>query len=317
MGAGAPEPVVNFLRGGQLGVSFFFILSGFILTYTYSRTRWDQRTLTDFGVGRVARIVPVYYLSLLIALPLFLPSASLEWAAGSLLLVQSWLPTAMFGGTPWNGLAWSLSVEALFYLLFPALVLVTRRLGPKALGVALVVTWMLMVGLRLPRTFPEPGVIEFVHPALELVPFALLRVPEFISGMLLAHLYFCRAWRFGNGVLLGTAAATVVVLAATDNEFVRASAAVLFGLVIFVAASSEGSVTRLLGSRAFVLLGGASYGIYIFQGAIYAWLDRLFDGGLVGDLLVWPTVIGFSVLVFQKYEEPLRRQIRSAYRKRH
>jgi peptidoglycan/LPS O-acetylase OafA/YrhL len=310
IGLGVPGPVYNFLRGGQLGVSFFFVLSGFILTYTYESTRWDRRALSSYGWARVARIVPLYLLSLLIALPFFVKVFSTEWAVASLLFVQSWVPASMFGGTPWNGLAWTLSVEAFFYLSLPAWLLLTRRWTTTGLVGGLLVTWALMVALRLPTAYIDAEADAFAFAWMYDVPFMLLRVPEFVSGILLAGLFLRHRRALPDTWLVLALTFTIAALAVSTNAFARSVAAIGFGLVIVTAACSVGRASALLGSKFMLLMGGASYGIYLFQGVLHQWVSTTLGDGAIGDAAFWPLCLLFSIAAFVWFEEPARARIR-------
>src|SRR5580693_9914155 len=127
---------------GYVGVSFFFVLSGFILVYTYAGR---NLSLKDFWRARFARIYPAYAFSLLFTAPFFFfavlkldipffawPKVHLKLASGLVItLLQAWVPPAAL---TWNSVAWSLSVEAFFYLLFPFLILIfIRRSKPRLL----------------------------------------------------------------------------------------------------------------------------------------------------------------------------------------
>src|SRR5260370_3381114 len=123
---------------GYVGVSFFFVLSGFILVYTYAGR---PMILKDFWRARFARIYPAYAFSLLVTAPFFFFAVLtmnipfFAWAKAHLKfvsvlvvsLLQAWVPPAALS---WNAVAWSLSVEAFFYLLFPFLLLFFVRLSP-------------------------------------------------------------------------------------------------------------------------------------------------------------------------------------------
>ena len=126
---------------GHEAVTFFFVLSGFILTYVYAGSNESQGFATrksDFWWARFARLAPTFYLGLLLSAPFLLYSAfvmhslALPRLIASLLLaptfLQAWWPPVVY---LWNFPAWSLSVEFLFYALFPliasAAVLVSRR----------------------------------------------------------------------------------------------------------------------------------------------------------------------------------------------
>jgi len=111
---------------GGYAVSSFFILSGFVMWYSYSNREW---TFTGFMGNRVARLFPIYLLGIAIVLlrwnnllsqfEVGVPEA-LRRLALSLTMLQAW-------GTNWpasqmfNGPGWTLSVEMFFYVTFPLL----------------------------------------------------------------------------------------------------------------------------------------------------------------------------------------------------
>src|SRR5271166_2046981 len=87
----APRFIVNTLENGYLGVSIFFMLSGFILTYNYyNRLELSRGGLLEFAVSRFARIYPVYIFFLIIILPLSMDKLYFSDACRVLLMVQSW-----------------------------------------------------------------------------------------------------------------------------------------------------------------------------------------------------------------------------------
>jgi peptidoglycan/LPS O-acetylase OafA/YrhL len=138
---------LNLLMDGHLGVSFFFILSGFILAYSYQdRMLSGEMTNRTFWVARLARIYPLHVVTLLLALPYSLFGQVLpteDWLpvlCGQITLTQSFVPrNAIFFSL--NIPAWSISAEAFFYLLFPFLFLAFWG-GKKRL-------WMLLFGVMV------------------------------------------------------------------------------------------------------------------------------------------------------------------------
>src|SRR2546423_1204586 len=138
---------------GYVGVTFFFVLSGFVLVYTYAGKAITAR---DFWRARLARVYPAYAFALLLTAPFFVfavhhyseikvPFMAFQAAhfkvAGALeiLLLQSWVPPAALS---WNAVGWSLSVEAFFYLLFPLVLLRYSRFSRKQLFAIMRACWL-------------------------------------------------------------------------------------------------------------------------------------------------------------------------------
>ena len=126
-----------FINHGYFAVSFFFILSGFLLTRIY-RDAWTSASYKPFIVARFARIYPVYLLALAIQAPFYYPLAQLHKTIAVALMVQSWtvLPSDYPGA--WNFPAWSLSVEWFFCMIFPVLLWLLARIRKKRLAIAFV-----------------------------------------------------------------------------------------------------------------------------------------------------------------------------------
>ncbi len=134
-------PVVN---AGFISVSYFILLSGFVLAYNYSeRARAGELDRVRFWKARFTRIYPIYLLSLLLGLGTLSKeygshTHGMFWAGVVLtpLLLQGWIPAiATFLNTP----AWTMSAEAFYYAIFPWLARWKRpeRLGPHLMRMAL------------------------------------------------------------------------------------------------------------------------------------------------------------------------------------
>lgn len=344
----APTFIGNLLQAGFTTVSLFFVLSGFILAYNYLDDRGGfVGTARGFYQARFARIYPIYLVALLIDVPFFVRSIHIveptagagevaRITAATLTLTQSWLE---LGRPTWNLMAWTLSVEAFFYLLFPVVsVWLARRGSRTLLGVA-VAAW-----LAGTAPFAATEALKWLGPegaatplgsvlhALDWLPAHLIpvaRLPEFILGICLGVL-FCRRTSPGSvalrtGGLLATGVALVVLIGLLPPKpvpLVQLGVLVpLFALGVWFLAGGVAWNGLLLGTRPMVLLGGASYALYLVHGTMMGYAlalnTRTFNlpHNLVALLLV-PVAIGTSWVLFQRVEEPGREWLRHLGRPR-
>ena len=113
-----PHALETFLSHGYLAVGLFFLLSGFILAYTYDGNIDGHANRVRFWEARFARIYPVYLLSLVMAFA-FAGELALGTRAAVVAMVQAWNPFNPDMAGAWNYPAWTLSAEAFFYICFP------------------------------------------------------------------------------------------------------------------------------------------------------------------------------------------------------
>jgi peptidoglycan/LPS O-acetylase OafA/YrhL len=308
-----PTWAANFLRNGYLGVSFFFILSGFILTYSYSGREISGALIKTFFTARFARIYPVYFLALLIIAPLSVISAH---SISQFFLLQYWMPIRDANQDNWNFPGWTLSVEFFFYLSFPIWLWVTRDLSSGALIALITGCVVLIVALGLPTMMMDKSGIMNLWAAY--FPLPILRLPEFLYGVLLARMFQSRPTCAVATPLLATSIVlSIIALSISQSTLAASVASVLFGPIIFFGASDRGSfLRRAMTLRTLVLLGSASYALYILQTPVRSWIRVLFTGDLdwTGRELYYPIVFIVSVTVFAFYEEPVREWIKSAAR---
>jgi peptidoglycan/LPS O-acetylase OafA/YrhL len=290
------------VRGGYLAVTTFFVLSGFVLSRSYHGTQWDGKKLLRYGMGRFARVYPVYVLSLAMVAPFILADrtpgkAPLVAAHG--LLLQGWL-----GHIPvnWNTPAWSLSCEAFFYLMFPlAGAAMARANWRSTLGLA-------AASCLLTRLMWAIGISDEIKP--------LIHLSDFLMGIAASRVYDLlheRAWKpAGAWLYLPGAAISAALIAYPGllpprvdlNSALRPlNAVLLLGFAI-----GGGVVARVLSSETVVYLGKSSYAMYILHVPVLWWYLRWTRSFSVGLYLA--LVIGLSALVYRFVEEPANRWLR-------
>jgi len=321
---------------GYVGVNFFFVLSGFILVYTYADRGTPAR---EFWWARFARIYPAYLFALLMAAPFFFyvclkmhpaPIPFLIWPQNHLItscllvlpLVQSWVPGAALA---WNAPAWSLSDEAFFYLLFPALLLWLAKKNKSAwLGIALV-CGLVSLALTVSYAAFRPDGVGFVDDNsyftwLNVIKFfPLVRFPEFLLGACCGFLFLRNSVnrKWGTALVsMGVAYFALMVALAPripypilhDSALTPGFALIIFGLALRPAWS------RVLEFWPLVLLGDASYSFYLLHSNL---LGMVFQPTGEPMHLAWWKLIGgvmvpvaISIAVYKWIEEPARRKLR-------
>jgi peptidoglycan/LPS O-acetylase OafA/YrhL len=257
---------------GKAGVSFFFILSGFVLAWT---ARDDDRA-RDFWRRRIARVYPAHLVTALAALllgltllPVLRPASGAETLA-NLLLVSSWKHAWWQALDP---VSWTLACEAFFYAAFPALHALARRLGPRGLTVLLWAAGAAVVLVPWANARWSLGV-DIAH-----LPAA--RLPEFVLGVAAGRLVRLDAWR-GPGMEVGAAltVAGYFLIRQLPGEYAYAACTVL-GLALLVPAAARAD---LAGTPSvwrhpwLVRLGEWSYAFYLVHILVLRLGQRLLPG---------------------------------------
>ena len=322
---------------GYVGVNFFFLLSGFILAYTYLRPDGGLRvSVRAFYVARFARIYPAYLVgfdlsAIAVALWRGYPWDSTPIAATyyqhptavlttDLTLTQTWFPNV---SEVFNPPAWSLPVECFFYALFPLLGVMTGRINARYLTAAAAVFWAIALA---PATVVLVTGATLSTDQLWMLHFApIIRLPEFLCGVAIGRVFVLRpsralspppAWLVPSVLVL--LAAGIIIGPGLPNDLMQAGLLdPLWLMLLYRAASGDDATSRFLAHPWLVALGEASYALYILHFPLWIWMTEAFPlprdpmSGAAYYLAYLGMAIACSLIVYRFYEMPVRVAIRS------
>jgi peptidoglycan/LPS O-acetylase OafA/YrhL len=328
-------------------VSFFFVLSGFILTYVYPRMEtWEARG--RFLLARFARVWPAHLASFVLLVFLAHKLNRLElgsWGealsvgAVNVSMLQSWFPSPKYFFS-FNAVSWSISTEFAFYFFFPFLIHRWERTwwwkmaGALAIAygmIQLAVYWKLPdYSPLLPRDQMVISTLVYINP--------LSRVFEFTLGMFTALVWKKTEAKLPLNRWVGTLLELAVLGLVVGNmyktedwaprvigwhwmgqpgyEWLRGGGivCVAFALLVYVMASERGWVSHALSAPLGILLGEISFSVYLTHKIFMSEYVWKFPGLTAQPRwavypLYWAVVLATSHLIWTAVERPFRKAI--------
>jgi peptidoglycan/LPS O-acetylase OafA/YrhL len=252
---GRASKLIDWMFGaGVTGVSFFFILSGFVLAWS---VRPGERPRA-FWVRRIARIYPVHLVTAVVAL-LLLRVQSPDLIPGpaaivaNIALVHAWFLDKRFNQSL-DPVSWSLACEAFFYAVFPVVFAPLRRAGHRL--------WWAVATVSLVAVLVVPFFVS--RQTMHFVP--IVRLPEFLLGVALACLV--RAGRLRGPGFRPALAVTVVgyAVASSISGGHRYAACTVLGFAMLITAAATADLERtrcVLRHPIMVRLGELSFAFYM------------------------------------------------------
>ncbi|GAA5051709.1 acyltransferase family protein [Nocardia callitridis] len=291
--------------GGYVGVGFFFVLSGFVLTWS---AREHDRP-TRFWRRRLFKIYPNHLVTFLLAIGLMLSSGrEIVGSVRQLLLLHAWWPDldVAFGV---NDVSWSLSVEALFYLSFPLLIVLVRRIRAERLwwwaGAIMAAVLLMPVFAKLLPAQPQvwwEAIPEYEYWFVYVFP--PVRALDFVLGMVMARIVMTGKWPRVRPLWAGLVFVAGYVAASSLPTTFAIVAATILPLALLIPAVATTDVEggrSWLASRPMVWLGDISFAFYLLHELVLYTMYRLYGNEFQPNLLqsigLWVVGLGGTVLL--------------------
>lgn len=313
----------NILYEGYIGVSFFFILSGFILSYNYhDKLLNGEVRIRQFGLARIARIYPLHILTLLLAIPLSFSSDFIEWFWKlflNLFLLQSFVPSndVYFY---FNSVSWSISDEFFFYLLFPFLILLLHiRRNFRIVPLIILLVPVLIFFAR--EDYHEK--LFYINP--------LFRVIDFMIGILLFRVFRKRSEiELLKNKQIATAAELLSIVFLGIFVYFHNDVPQGFRyscyywppmiFLIYTFSYANGAISGFLSNKRLVYLGEISFGFYMLHMLVlryYEYLPQKFHvlyaimpKNYMELFIVFTATLLLSMISFKWFEQPMNRLIK-------
>ncbi|SBT46712.1 acyltransferase family protein [Micromonospora narathiwatensis] len=309
-----PNVILNYIHyganAGMFGLGFFFVLTGFVVTWTAS----SKDSARQFWRRRFFKLFPnhvvVYAIILALWIPTGVPIKALEALAG-LFLVTSWFPSESFLFNNLNGPMWSANIDVLAYAAFPLLYFLVKKIAPSRL-------WAWAIGVTALSALVPVIANAFLpdHPPSMVAPevswprhwfgfyFPLTRALEFVVGILMARIVLTGRW-IGLRALPASLLAVGTYLVTLDVPiFYGYTFVPLIPMALLIPAFATADVRgqrTLVNSRLMVWLGERMYAFFVIHVTVLFMVHAAFSGenGVVGmyDRVTFDLGTGILVLI--------------------
>ncbi|WP_188610082.1 acyltransferase family protein [Chelatococcus reniformis] len=274
---------------GAAGVDIFFVISGFIMVYVSFPPGRRTELPATFLARRVVRIYPLYWICSAMILLIFSIGLLRNQNFDLMTVLNS---AILLPGHKLIPMAWTLSFEMYFYIVFAACLLLANVYASSLAVIAVIVS-----GIVIGRILPPSTFSEFVGSPLVL---------EFCFGLILALLVMRGGLRIpprlsivGFGLL---AAAPAFIAHPSTNGLPDTARVLAWGLpaTLIVAAFVSIGPPRSAAARTAVAWGDASYSLYLTHAFVmiaYGWLLKFTFIGTISQIMVVPLVVAACIAV--------------------
>lgn len=315
----------GYFKEGYIGVTFFFILSGFILTYNYYDKFVDlsYNRLKNFYKSRISRIYPVHLLTLFVSIPfvgfyVFLKhsdtvGAAIQKGVLNIFLLQSYVPSSAYYFS-YNTVSWSLSAEMFFYTLLPFILTLLHKVKLETKSLLLLATLLYVLFLITVFKLQNYSFSEWLF-----YIFPVFRLFDFVVGISLALIFIKNKKileekskeRFSFLELLSLLCLAIAI--GFKNYVPQAFRWDVYylpfmSMIIFIFSNQKGVISKLLSNKKIIYLGEISFSFYMIHLLVLRYITNVSKNILV-IILCFCVSLLLSHLTYKYYEQPMRRKL--------
>lgn len=306
----------NFFYEGFLGVSFFFILSGFVLAYStakyISKDKTFQLNKRKFYLARIFRIYPLHLLTLIISVAIY-PSFYFSKFIVMVFLVHSFIPDSTYFFA-YDSPSWSISDEMFFYILFPFLVSIIIKREKTSIAIVILLLILLIIIKPYIPLFYEKF-IYYINP--------IIRLLDFYIGILLYFVYTKIKnkinYKLGNILEFSSIIIFIIFFMAhfwIDKAF-RYSIYywIPMSFIILAFSLQKGLLSKILQNKILVYLGEISFAFYLTHLIVRSlYLNLNLPISFFFTTFVWLIVsLLLSSIIFEFFEKPVNKYLKTKF----
>jgi len=307
----------------HLGVSYFFVLSGYVMMIAYSNL--ESINFKTYLTNRLSRIYPTHLLALFLTILVSILSSlnyleyykfDMQGFILNIFLMQAWFPgNALSLNIP----SWSISVELFFYICFPFLFnYLIKRTKPKTVIFSFMAFWLIsQVCLNLyynSSLFDPKNVLDknflFYNP--------FFNSSSFVIGCLAGYIFRSKIFQNRNYdfiIIFLTVLTAAFVIIFQHLLLQNGLLSINFALIIFILSINNGKITQAFKNKKLVHLGDISFAMYLLQFPIFMALKKVNSVLTIKNPYIY-FLIGFLILivishfVYIYFENPLRKKLK-------
>lgn len=289
----------------KIGVSFFYILSGFILTYTYNESiLLNTFSFKEFIIKRITKLYPLHILTLILSVPLSLNGFRREtafWFTKLIIngiLIQSWFLNDHLYWS-FNAPSWSISNELFYYLVFPIIIIHLSKSKLNQISIIIYLSGIILISYLLIGNQISADLLN-INP--------LIRLSDFIIGILLCKIFlkikFIRISYFTMSIL--EISSLLILFLLYNYRLIiplNFRYAIYYwipiSLFILLIAYQKGIISSILNNKILVKLGEISFSFYLIHMIVARYVKEFLVNKsiITNELIIISLVFTISIIL--------------------